>query len=214
LSAAFPGGSAMRFHWKMLALACALFAGACVSVKTKYPIGMTVGLPADSRLYGTWKVQSDDSAKAAEMYVHFVRSNNGSITGLSVDGSGQQEIGWAASQVLTATLGSNHYMNSMLIMLQGMPVVKERYVPELYEIENDTLTLYAIDYDKVKKLVESGRLKGKIEPAKYEWDGHKGTTNAFGTVFITADAEELDAFMATPEAAKLFTKAMVLKKVQ
>ena len=76
-------------------------------------------------------------------------------------------------------------------------------VPVLYKVgKHHTLTLYLLDEDKVKAAIQAGKIAGTVEPGDY------------GDVKITADAAALDAFMATPEAAKLFKDFVVLKRAE
>ena len=64
------------------------------------------------------------------------------------------------------------------------------------------LTLYLLDEDKVKEAIKAGKIAGTVEPGDS------------GDVQITADAAALDAFFATPEAAKLFKIFVVLKRAE
>jgi hypothetical protein len=59
-----------------------------------------------------------------------------------------------------------------------------------------------LDEDKVKAAIQAGKIAGTIESGDY------------GDVTITADAAALDAFFATPEAAKLFKVFIALKKAE
>ena len=68
--------------------------------------------------------------------------------------------------------------------------------------KNHSLRLYLLSEDKTKEAIAAGKLQGNVESGN------------FGDVKITSDAPALDAFMATPEAAKLFKEFVALKKAE
>lgn len=191
------------------AIACTLMLAACLP-ETKTPIGTTVGLGADEALLGTWKSTCNDKDKKAVAYSHFLKKVDGTLTAVWVEHSldppkkgektGEVDI-YALS---TATLKGNHYINAVPAEENDQPAddkTEKLFVPLLYTINNDTLTLYLLDEDKVKEAIEAGKIAGEIK---------KGDIGE--SVTITADAQTLDAFMATPEAARLFKVFAVLKR--
>ncbi len=204
----------MTFHWKILALACTLFIGGCSTATTKYPIGMTTGFPADARLYGTWKNMETQGDEPHNVYIHFLSSDGGAITALVVDTSGTGHDSWECSRLLTASLGSNNYLN---IVEKGFchgesktEASRERY---LYTIENGVLTIRMMDADKTIAAIKAGAIAGTYEHhVSKDRDGN--VNYEYDTAEITADPAALDAYFATPEAAKLFTEFIMLKRVE
>ena len=196
-----------RLH-AAFAIVCTLLVAACLPVTTKTPVGSTVGLGADSALYGTWKARSadpDDKQKDFG-YFHFITGKDGTMTALMVIAAGGSDDEWTAFALRTATLGKNHFMNVVETFDNNEPVasdLKDTSFPVLYKFgKNHTLTLYLLDEDKTKEAIAAGKLQGVIESGSY------------GDVKITSDDAALDAFMATPEAVKLFKMFLVLKKTE
>ena len=183
---------------------CALLLAGCLPVTSKTPIGTTTGLGADSALYGTWKGHSPDSDNKSDGFFHFMKAKDGSLTVAVILATGSDDDGWTIFNAHTATLAKNHYLNAVETFDKDAPAeagLKNANIPLLYELRGRTLTLFLLDEDKSKQAVREGKLKGEIEPGES------------GDVTITADAAELDAFMAKPEAAGMFKVLMVLKRV-
>jgi hypothetical protein len=125
----------------------------------------------------------------------------------------------AVTQITTATLGANHFINVTVLWVSGEVTAgaagaeKDRMTGStltLYGITGeDNLTLYNLDKDKTIDAIKSGAIAGSIR--------HHGTKDSwmqYDDVQITAEPAALDAFFATPEAAKLFKVSMVLKRVK
>ena len=123
-----------------------------------------------------------------------------------VSAAGGSDDEWTAFNLRTATLGKNHFMNVVETFDNNEPVasdLKDASFPVLYKFgKNHTLTLYLLDEDKTKEAIAAGKLAGTVESGN------------FGDVKITSDDAALDAFMATPEAVKLFKVFLVLKKAE
>jgi len=191
-----------------LAIACTLLATACLPVTTKSPVGSTAGLGVDSALYGTWKGRNADPNDKARGYgyFHFIKGKDGALTALMVSAAGGSDDEWTAFTLRTATLGKNHFINVVETFDNNEPApsdLKDTSFPVLYKFgKNHTLTLYLLDEDKTKEAIAAGKLQGTIESGSY------------GDVKITSDDAALDAFMATPEAIKLFKAFLVLKKAE
>jgi len=186
------------------ALACAFLLTACLPVTSKTPVGTTAGLGADTALYGTWKGHSPDSENKDDGFFHFMQAKDGSITAAVIMARGNSDDGWTIFSARTATLGRNRFINAVETFDKDAPAegdLKNANIPLLYVVKGHTLTLYLLDEDKTKEAVKAGKLKGIIEPGEN------------GDVQITSEPAELDAFMATPEAAGLFKVMMVLRKV-
>lgn len=188
----------------VLAIAAVALAG-CLPVTTKTPVGTTVGLAADPALIGSWKGQSPDAKQKQDGFFHFLLAKDGSLSVAMVFAAGTSDDGWSVFNARTATLGKNRYLNAAMTFDKDEPVkgaLKGVTFPVLYVVKGKTLTLYLLDEDKAKAAIKAGKIAGTVEP---------GTS---GDVTITADAKELDAFMARPEAKDLFKLLIVLKKVE
>lgn len=193
---------------RLFAILCTLLAAACLPVSSKTPIGTTAGLGSDAALYGTWKGYSAEDH--SPVYLHILRSKSGEATQAVLVGTGtdKEDGSIMLVELRTATLGDNHYMNVMTFFTKDQNgetanSLKDASVPLLYRFgKNHSLTLYLLDEDKTKEAIAAGKLQGSVESGN------------FGDVKITSDAAALDAFMATPEAAKLFKPFVVLKKAE
>ena len=191
-----------------LAILCTLFAAACLPVTSKTPVGTTTGLGSDTALYGTWKGYSAEDHTL--VYLHVLRpKNNEAISAVMVGtGTDKDEGTIMLVELRTAALGDNHFMNVIKFFTKDengetANALKDASIPLLYRFgKNHSLTLYLLDEDKTKEAITSGKLQGIVESGN------------FGDVKITSDAAALDAFMATPEAAKLFKLFVVLKKAE
>jgi hypothetical protein len=186
------------------ALACTVLLAGCLPVTSKTPVGTTTGLGADTALMGTWKGHAAEGSNKDDGYFHFMLAKDGSITAAVIMAKGGSDDGWTIFNVKTAALGKNKFLNAVETFDKDTAAegrMKNATIPMLYVLKGKTLTLYLIDEEKAKAAITAGKLKGTIEP---------GTS---GDVEITSDAAELDAFMATPEAAQMFKALMVLKKV-
>ena len=186
------------------ALAATLLLAGCLPVTSKTPIGTTAGLSADTALYGSWKGHSPDASDKNDGFFHFMQAKDGSFTVAVILAAGGSDDGWTIFNARSTTLGKNHFLNAVETFDKDAPAdgdMKNANIPLLYVLKGRTLTLYLLDEDKTKQAVKAGKIKGTIEPGEA------------GDVQITAEAAELDAFMAKPEAAELFKVLMVLKRV-
>jgi hypothetical protein len=190
----------MTFRWKLLVLACALFAAGCGSITTKYPIGMTTGLSPDPALYGTWKGHYVNQEH--DFYLHFLKDDGGKIIAIWVAAppDDTHNGGAAIFQIFTAKLGENRYINASQFLWNDKVTRKSGpggTTPVLYRFESDGhLTICKIDKEKLTKVIESGALAGVIEE-----HGARDSIQHYEDVIVTAEPAELDAFMAKPEAA-------------
>ncbi len=185
-------------------LACAVFLAGCLPVTSKTPVGTTASLGADKTLIGTWKGHGVDSGDKQEGFFHFMLAKDGSLTIAQVFATGSNDDGWTIYRATTAALGKNYFLNVSLIADGGGPAddnSRNRIFPLIYSMKGRTLTIGLLDEDKTKAAIKAGKLKGAVEPGDS------------GDVTITSDAAELDAFMATPEAAGLFKTLLVLRRV-
>jgi hypothetical protein len=200
-----------RLH-AALTIAVALLLAGCLPVTSKTPVGTTAGLGADEALYGTWIGHSQDEKEKGLAYFHFLKGKDneaGTISALMVT-PGDNDDDWMSFTVRTAKLGAHNYMNAVATGGNGVKIgagekagEKGESIPLLYSFgRHHTLTLYLLDEDKVKEAIQAGKIAGTVESGDY------------GDVKITADVAALDAFFATPEAAKLFKVFVVLRKAE
>ena len=194
----------MKSYRLVAAFLCVMLAG-CLPVTTKTPVGTTAGLGSDAALYGTWKGRSPDDKDAKDAYLHFMKGKDGAITALIAYAQGGSDDGWTAFKLHTATLGANRFMNAVETFDGDAPAndeFKNANIPLLYKIEGRTLTVYLFDEDQVKAAIKAGVIAGTVAPGNY------------GDVTITADAAALDAWLARPEAAKMFKAFLVMKRTE
>ncbi len=190
---------------RMLAVAAALFLGACLPVTTTTPIGTTAGLGADAGLTGLWRGQENDE-KGQAIYFAFFPQGDGTIKALAFEAPTKDGGGWSVYGIRTTTLGANRYMNVLQLEDNGKPTepqVAATNIPLFYELGKDgTLSLALIDEDAAKEAIKSGKIAGNIETGQY------------GDVVITASAAQLDAFFASDAGRALFRKPfMTLHRV-
>ena len=196
----------MKRIYAALAIAAALLLAGCLPVTSKTSVGTTAGLGADEALTGTWVGHSQDEKEKGVAYFHFLKGKSGTLMALMVFAAGDSDDEWTAFNLRTASLGKNHFINAVETFNDNKPTegnLKDANIPLLYSFgKHHTLTLYLLDEDKVKEAIKAGKIAGTVEPGDS------------GDVQITADAAALDAFFATPEAAKLFKVFIVLKKAE
>ena len=174
---------------------------ACLPVSSKVPAGSTVGFKADPTLLGSWKAR-DPAGGGSPGYIHFLGNEDGSMTAVLVDPGQPGNAGdYSVYRLRVATLGANHILNVQEVNNNGKatdgPMAEENML-FVYRADGKTkLTLYQMDDKAVAALIKSGAVAGEVEAGQD------------GDVHITADAAALDAFMRTPRAGQLFSKALV-----
>lgn len=211
----------MKLRHIAWAIGCSLLLAGCLPVTSKVPVGTTTGLGADPALLGTWIGRAEDQPgndkkDEGTLYIHFLPATSPDgpeITGVWVVTKNGKSDGELNIYVLrTAKLGDNGFIDVVKFTnpdTQTKPGaapdngLNGNTIPLLYTIgKHRTLTLYLLDEDATKAAIAAGKIAGTVE------------TGNFGDVKITADAHALDAFMATPEAAKLFKAFVVLHKAE
>lgn len=193
----------MKLIRVLVALAAAALLAGCLPVTSKTPVGTTAGLNTDTALFGTWTGKNPDDKQQRNATFHFMLAKNGGYDIVVAMAEGGSDDGWTAFTARTATLGPNHFLNVVMTYDKDEPVtggLKNANIPLLYTLKGRTLTLYLLDENATKAAIRAGTIKGTV-----------GQGDS-GDAVITASAKELDAFMARPEAAKLFKVSLVLKK--
>jgi hypothetical protein len=198
----------MRFFRFLTLLGAGLLLQACLPPATTHPVGTTVGLHADPALTGLWhgKMENGGSDERGA-YFHFLPKTDGSITVVLVQDGDKPDGDWSVATISTATLGANHFFNAKLTVTGEKPDAEDQTpntMPMLYRFDGPKrLTLFFMDEDATKAAIQTGAIKGSVEPGQ------------FGDATITADPKSLDAFMATKKAAALFgAKFATLTKME
>lgn len=179
---------------------------ACPPVTTKTAIGTTMKAEADPGLIGMWKGRIGNSK--AFSYFTFLPQKDGTVSALVVTPpSAENEGGWAAFNLQTVSLGSNHFMNARETFEDGKAAsgaMADNIVPTLYRINGDgAIVLYLIDENAAKKAIKDGKIQGTVEEGE------------FGDIVLTATPVDLDTFMASPAGRALFVKPLtILRKMK
>ncbi len=189
----------MRFIPYMAALA-ALALTACLPVTSKVPVGTSLGFKVDPALLGTWKATGPDGGEPA--YVHILGNDDGTMTAVLITPPQKENPGdWSVYRLRVATLGANHVINAQESFANNKPSdgpLAELNTLLLYRSSGpNKIVLYQMDDKATADAIRAGDIAGDIQPGDN------------GDVHITAGEPALDAFMKTPRAAKLFSKALV-----
>lgn len=194
---------------KFVALAlAALSLSACVSLKE--PIGTSVGFKNDPALEGLWVGRTDKDK--AITYVHVILNDDDTMTAIGVTPRhGDDKAAWGTLEMTTVRLGANRYLNEREISDDGGPPKDASNTAgdsasAYYRLDGDTLTISMLDLDKVAKEVDAGRVAGIVH--------RDDKSRQVQSVEVTADGAALDAWLAKPDAPKLFEPFMVLKRVR
>lgn len=191
----------MRRYPVALMLLAVLGLAACLPVSSKTPVGTTVGFKPDPALLGTWKAR-DPNGGGAPAYIHFLGSEDGTMTAILVEPPQKENLGeYSVYRLRVATLGANHIVNAQEVTNNGKqtegPLAEENMLFLYRSDSKGNFTLYQMDDKAVAALIKAGAIAGDVEPGQD------------GDVRLTANAASLDAFMRTPRADKLFSKALV-----
>ncbi len=192
----------------ILAAAFAAFGlSACVSLKE--PIGTSVGFRNDPTLEGLWVGGSEkDRKQGAITYGHVILNDDNTMTVVGVSPRvGEHKASWGTLQLTTVKLGDNRYLNEIETSADGKPPADgdKASMPAFYRLRGDTLTIYMFDTDKVAKDVDAGRIAGIVHRTDQD--------HMVQSVEVTADGLAMDAWLAGPDAPKLFDEFLVLKRV-
>jgi hypothetical protein len=190
----------MRYIPYAVAAALALLAAACLPVTSKVPVGTSVGFKVDPALLGTWKATGPDGGEPA--YIHILGADDGTMTAILVTPPQKENLGdWSVYRLRVAALGTNHIVNAQETIANDKPSegpLAQLNVLLLYRASGPgKIVLYQMDDKAAADAIRAGEIAGDIEPGDN------------GDVHITASEPALDAFMKTPRAAKLFSKALV-----
>ena len=166
------------------------------------------GQPAvDERLLGIWfgPLEEDEDP----VYLHFLPVNSdrdethpGGMDILMVMQPDEPDgdTGWAVFYALSAQIAGQSYLSMEFRIDSGEDVVDGMRGYHLFRTQlNDdgTLTLLAVDEDRMEEIIEYGTLKGDLDEATF-----------LPEIRITASSEELATFLGSEQADTLFTKVM------
>lgn len=183
----------------VLAGTCSLFAS-CVD--SKAPIESPEEAKPDSEAVGLWYAKQDNgtveyyhvAAAAGELPPSVMRV-------VAVFHGNQGELSRPVELLAFSTsIGGSQYLNVAYIDGKDYDrVIKEGLKPELilgyfiakYEIQDDTLTLWAMNPEAKRQAIEAGKIKGTIDRK---------------SVFFTDTSKNIAALLAAPESDNLFVK--------
>ncbi len=190
----------MKFLPHIGGVCAILLVAACLPVTSKVPVGSTAAFRPDPALLGTWKARDPDGDSPA--YLHFIGNEDGTMTALLVTPPQNENLGeWSAYAVRVATLGANHIVNAQEVIANGKPsdgpLAQENMLLLYRATGRGTIALYIMDDKAAAAAIKAGAIAGEVDPGEN------------GDVRITAGEPALDNFMRTPQAAKLFSKALV-----
>ena len=100
----------------------------------------------------------------------------------------------------STSVGENRYLNIVFIDGKDIdqfatagwkPTLIQGYIVAKYQVQGDVLTLWGLDPDAKRKVVEAGKIKGTIEK---------------NSVFFTDTSENIAALLSDPKNADLIAK--------
>lgn len=184
-------------------LILALLLSACVSLPS--PIGASVGFKNDPALQGLWYGKADKDSDPA--YYHVLLNAGDTVTVVGVGASNDDTGGWGVLMVTTVPLGGNRFINAREIFEDGRPKSDPEnpaaWYSGLYRLEDNVLTIYAFDENKVAAEVKAGRIAGTVSQGRFG-----------DSVSITADAAHVDKWLSSPGAASLFVPLFRMYRVK
>jgi hypothetical protein len=177
-------------------MCAALLIAACYPVTTTNPVGTTAGFSAAPELAGLWRAEMAHS-KDEVVYFHFLPMEDGTFKVVIVSGGEKLGGDWSIVRVTVANLDSHHFLNAELVFNNGKQETDaaKGIVPLLYRVEPDgRISLYLMSEDAAKEAIQRGEIAGTIEPGD------------LGDVNLTAEPDDLDAFLGSDAGASLFTE--------
>ena len=157
---------------------------------------------SEAGLTGAWRVVTEDLKEMVYLVVR--ASDDGELSVLYVEAKESGEFDLMRLSAVPFSIGSKRYFSARLIPLPNTKSSEKpiQHLVARYDARQDTITLRTISAERVKTVLDSGKLKGTYE---------KHTIG--GASEITSSAEEVAAFLAAPEADNLFEKEFVLRRL-
>lgn len=186
-------------------------AGVCLlmasCIDSKEPISDPLKAKADPALYGVWR-KTDTSGNSK--YCHIGRAGgklqNGFLHTINVSHNrdGFASISWDLI-MFSSDVGKDRFLNIAVVEKENVDKLFQSgwdsklvqgYWIAKYEVRDDTLTYWQLDFKAVRKAVETGKIKGTIKKAQDE--ENRAT--------ITDTPENIAALLASPDGAGLLVK--------
>jgi hypothetical protein len=141
----------------------------------------------DKRLLGKWQSADPNDKKG---FIEFAKKSKFQIDVIAPDDeTGEISKAFTAS---TVKIGNYYYLNLT-------PADKDKgNLVARYEIQNNEMTIWLMNSDKIKEALKQNKLKGYSESS--------------GSVVITNDSENIKDFLKSPESDKTFEFFAKLKK--
>ncbi len=187
----------------VLAAACLLLAS-CID--SKHPLSDPEKAKADAELAGVWRVKPDSGDVSGNVeYYHVGKAGDKLPAGVMR----VVTVGYAKDGTLprpgellafSTSVGENRYLNIAFIdgkdidqfaMAGWKPTLVQGYIVAKYQVQGDVLTLWGLDPDAKRRVIEAGKIKGTIEK---------------NSVFFTDTSENIAALLSDPKNANLFAK--------
>jgi hypothetical protein len=185
----------MRSVKLALVAALGLLVAACIP---EFANPLTGGDPADPAVLGTWKAAPEGETE--EMLLDITKTGDG-ISVVMRDPAGQGDS--MTLKGTTAEVGGTRYAS--LTPVEEAGAVNAGFMVFRYELKDGTIRVQALDNAKIVAAVQQGLIKGTTTGADSEV-----------SVKISASAEEVAAFLATPAGQDAFRNGvgdiLVLKK--
>ena len=194
----------MRLHRAALAIACTLLLAGCLPVTSKTPVGTTAGLGADEALYGTWTGHGEDGTAVT---FHFVPWRTTPTRSPSWSAPNTDSPSPKPASMCCTTKSATTFLNAAQMLRRGQsagePVERREHAAALQvrEERQADASSYGRGQDQ------------RGDPCRAD-RGHDRRRRQWRRIEITADAAALDAFMAKPEASKLFKLLIVLRRTE
>jgi hypothetical protein len=162
---------------------------------------VTPNAAPDKALTGAWRGTLEDGGL---IYLHFMRGKDNTLKAVLItrespeDAEREDEGEWATFTLVTSEVAGTRYMSVLFDYDDGEAVTGETrgYHVQRYAIADDgTLTISSVDGEALAKVVEEGKLQGKVERNQFTTD-----------VRVTTTSEGLVAYLKTINPATLFNK--------
>lgn len=176
-----------RIVLNIVVLAAAVFLSGCYVASKNLPAGS--GPVADERLIGAWQALDEDGKPEKDAtFLHFVKTADGApLVLVLVDNHSATNYEMHSIQVGSRTVFGVKPLSST----SPSDKPENDFILGFYEVKGDDLYLQLLDTKKMEALINSGKLKGTVEPGNY------------GKVTLTGSSRELTDFFAKIDPASI-----------